>query len=119
MSGHDLSALAIAFGSRFIHQPAHWPGFHQGSGFRCTYPWWGCPAWISWLRLNRSRAAIGGCLQAGRGRLAVGWYRSQAGRWLSSGEAEMTTAEELAQSIHKPSLICGELSSDERQLLAR
>jgi tRNA threonylcarbamoyladenosine biosynthesis protein TsaB len=31
----------------------------------------------------------------------------------------MTTAEELAQSIHKPSLICGELSSDERQLLAR
>ena len=31
----------------------------------------------------------------------------------------MTTADELAESIHKPTIVCGELTADERQRLAR
>jgi tRNA threonylcarbamoyladenosine biosynthesis protein TsaB len=101
-------------------------------------------------------------LQAGWGRLAVGWYRKQEvsrdphnaeadhrgadgqpqpaegadanlpraegprhrkGRlsavWAAQGEARVMTVEELSQSIRRPTIVCGELSGAERQILAR
>ena len=67
---------------------------------------------LSGLRL----AAI---VQAGRGRLAVGWYHAGENGWQAEAPATVTTADELAEKIHKPVLICGELSADDRQRLAR
>ena len=67
---------------------------------------------LSGLRL----AAI---VQAGRGRLAVGWYHAGENGWQADAPATVTTADELAEKIHKPVLICGELSADDRQRLAR
>ena len=58
-------------------------------------------------------------LQAGRGRLAVGWYRAAENGWQAEGPAMLTTAEALAQSISAPTIVCGELSAEERQRLAR
>lgn len=58
-------------------------------------------------------------LQAGRGRLAVGWYQPGDGKWVSQGEPQVFTPDELEQVIKKPTLIAGELSSEERHTLAR
>ena len=58
-------------------------------------------------------------LQAGRGRLAVGWYHADSGSWQSDGPAATLTAEELVDQINSPTLVCGELQSEERQRLAR
>jgi tRNA threonylcarbamoyladenosine biosynthesis protein TsaB len=58
-------------------------------------------------------------LQAGRGRLAVGWYHADSGSWQSDGPATTLTAEELVDQINSPTLVCGELQSEERQRLAR
>ena len=58
-------------------------------------------------------------LQAGRGRLALAWYRVQEGVWQPQSEPQIITAEELSQKITKPTLVAGELSAAERQLLAR
>lgn len=58
-------------------------------------------------------------LQAGRGRLAVGWYRPLDGKWKQRGDLQVCTPDELEQIIKKPTLICGELSSEERHTLAR
>jgi tRNA threonylcarbamoyladenosine biosynthesis protein TsaB len=58
-------------------------------------------------------------LQAGRGRLAVGWYEACSGAWKAHGSAEILEAQALAHRIHKPTLVCGELSEDERRLFAR
>lgn len=58
-------------------------------------------------------------LQAGRGRLAAVWYANMMGQWLAQGEPRVTTAAELSASIHKPTLVIGELTVEERQLLAR
>jgi len=72
-------------------------------------------------------------LRAGRGRIALGWYRTvpsalqdgvAGGRaaesdWEASGSAEVTTVDALAKSIDKPTLIAGELTPEERQRLAR
>jgi len=58
-------------------------------------------------------------LRAGRGRLAVGWYKADKNAWLPAGEIEILTPEELAQRIQSPTRVCGELDEKERRLLGR
>ncbi|HSF81193.1 MAG TPA: tRNA (adenosine(37)-N6)-threonylcarbamoyltransferase complex dimerization subunit type 1 TsaB [Anaerolineales bacterium] len=58
-------------------------------------------------------------LQAGRGRLAVGWYQAVDNDWHPQGEPEILAAEELHDRINKPTLVCGELSEPEQRLLSR
>jgi tRNA threonylcarbamoyladenosine biosynthesis protein TsaB len=58
-------------------------------------------------------------LEAGRGRLAVGWYQSKDGVWRAKKKAEVFTPQELSKRIRKPTLICGELSEEVRKLLSR
>ena len=58
-------------------------------------------------------------LQAGRNRLAVGWYVVEESAWASEGELELLTAEELSAAITRPSLVCGELEPDAQRLLRR
>lgn len=58
-------------------------------------------------------------LQAGRGRLAAGWYHVVRGQWQSKGDVVVTNAEALAEQIEKPTLVCGELTAAERQVLGR
>jgi tRNA threonylcarbamoyladenosine biosynthesis protein TsaB len=65
---------------------------------------------------SRRLAAV---VQAGRGRLALGWYNADESGWRAEGPAVVITADELADSIHKPVIVCGEMSADERQRLAR
>jgi tRNA threonylcarbamoyladenosine biosynthesis protein TsaB len=72
-------------------------------------------------------------LQAGRNRIAVGWYKMQTlegteggdtaveeeARWLMQGRPEIMTVDALAKSIARPSMVAGELTTDERQRLSR
>lgn len=58
-------------------------------------------------------------LQAGRRRLAAGWYKKKRGKWESTGEVEGFTPEELISRIQSTTLLCGELTEEERQLFAR
>ena len=58
-------------------------------------------------------------LEAGRGRLAVGWYQSEEGIWQSTGKADLFTPEAFSKKIRKPTLICGELSEEVRKKLGR
>lgn len=58
-------------------------------------------------------------LRAGRGRLAVGQYRAPSGAWEAAGEVELLTAQALSGGISQPTLVCGEFTAEERQLLAR
>lgn len=56
-------------------------------------------------------------LRTGRGRLAVGWYRAQAGAWQRQERIEVLTPEVLADRIQEPTWVCGELTDEERRLL--
>lgn len=58
-------------------------------------------------------------LQAGRGRLAVGWYHAEGPLWQASGAPELLSAEQLADRIQRPTYLCGELNEDERAVLGR
>ena len=65
------------------------------------------------------RQRLAAVVQAGRGRLALGWYDAGENEWQADGPATVTTADELAEKIHKPVIVCGEMSADERHRLAR
>ena len=58
-------------------------------------------------------------LQAGRGRLAVGWYKVKKGKWVGEGKTRLMNLEELTDAIHQPTIICGELDEDARRALGR
>ena len=58
-------------------------------------------------------------LRAGRGRFAAMRYISMEGKWESSGELSVVTAHELEKSITSRTLICGEMDTDEKKILAR
>jgi tRNA threonylcarbamoyladenosine biosynthesis protein TsaB len=49
----------------------------------------------------------------------LGWYQAGEGGWQADSPVTVTTADELAEQIHKPVLVCGELSADERSRLMR
>lgn len=65
---------------------------------------------------DRKLAAV---LQAGRGRLAVGWYKPTGSGWQAYGPATTMTAGELEKKIRKPVIVCGELTAEDRHCLAR
>ncbi|MEX1071000.1 MAG: tRNA (adenosine(37)-N6)-threonylcarbamoyltransferase complex dimerization subunit type 1 TsaB [Anaerolineales bacterium] len=58
-------------------------------------------------------------LQAGRARLAVGWYKVKKEIWSADGQPRLIAVEELADLIKKPTWICGELNEEERRVLGR
>jgi len=116
----QLSALAVALG------PGSFTGLRiglavtKGMAMALHTPLAGIPT-LDFLAsaqpvLDMPMAAV---LNAGRQRLAVGWYQFQNRRWMPEGQAVIMTAEELARQIHKPTYICGELDLQSRQMLAR
>jgi tRNA threonylcarbamoyladenosine biosynthesis protein TsaB len=66
-----------------------------------------------------TRPDLAAVLRAGRGRLAVGWYKMVGQAWQTAGRVEVLTPDDLAQKIQAPTLVCGELSEEERELLKR
>lgn len=58
-------------------------------------------------------------VRAGRGRLAVGWYRAGSEGWRSANDVEVLTIQKLSAKITQPTMVCGEFTAEERQLLAR
>ena len=57
-------------------------------------------------------------IQAGRGRLAAGWYKRSKNGWQANGPARVITVDGLLQEVKNPVMICGELTAEERQKLA-
>jgi len=66
-----------------------------------------------------NRKPLAAVVQAGRGRLALGWYKAGESGWQADGPVIVTNADELAEIIHRPVIVCGEMSADDRQRLMR
>jgi len=58
-------------------------------------------------------------IQAGRGRIALGWYKCVKNEWQAEGGARSGTVDELIREIRSPTLIAGELTSEERRRLTQ
>ena len=64
---------------------------------------------------SSSKLPLAAVIQAGRGRLAVGWYKSSKNGWQARGPARVVTLEALIEEIESPSIVCGELTSEDLQ----
>jgi tRNA threonylcarbamoyladenosine biosynthesis protein TsaB len=58
-------------------------------------------------------------IQAGRKRIAIGWYKCLKNEWQVQGEVKGGTVDGLADEIESPTYVAGELSSEDRNRLAR
>jgi len=66
--------------------------------------------------VNLPLAAI---LQAGRGRLAIGWYHGESGEWLPTRPLEVQDIQKFSSRIQQPTIVCGELNEEQQRILAR
>lgn len=64
-----------------------------------------------------ARMPLAVVIQAGRGRLALGWYKSLKKGWHSQGPARVVTVDGLLEEVTSPVVVCGELTTAERQKL--
>jgi tRNA threonylcarbamoyladenosine biosynthesis protein TsaB len=51
-------------------------------------------------------------LEAGRRRLAVGWYLEQDGKWQPDGEPLNLSIEEFVEQVNEPIIVCGEINRE-------
>jgi tRNA threonylcarbamoyladenosine biosynthesis protein TsaB len=58
-------------------------------------------------------------LPAGRSRLAVSWYGSNGSTWRLDHGPKVMTPDEVSDAIVGPTLICGEMTTEDRQIIGR
>ena len=64
-----------------------------------------------------SRLLLVVAIQAGRGRLAAGWYKHTKNGWQARGSARLLSVEALAEEVKSPTILCGEFTAQDRQTL--
>jgi len=118
LSASDLDVLGIAIG------PGSFTGLRiglalvKGIAFTHQLPVIGVPTLdITARAVPPADEKMAAVLQAGRSRLAVGWYQVKDGRWTLEGEIENLQLEELIERIDQPCILTGELSQEIRQTL--
>ncbi len=120
LQASDLKALGVALGPGSFTSLRIGLAVAKGMALALHLPLVGVPTLdIVAAGEPLSELPLAAVLQAGRGRLAVGWYNYMFGSWQSQGEAHVTTIDELSDAIRKPTLVVGELNAHERQVLAR
>jgi tRNA threonylcarbamoyladenosine biosynthesis protein TsaB len=122
VSPNDLRAIGVALGPGSFTSLRIGLGLAKGMALALHIPLIGIPTLdITAAAVPLRDAVLAAVLQAGRTRLAVGWYHNPSGdRWESQAPGpQVMRIEELAAQIRRPTLICGELSAEERQLLHR
>ncbi len=118
----DVKALGVALGPGSFTGLRIGLAFAKGMALTQKIPIVGIPtleAVAAAVPLDPTFTTLAAVLPAGRGRLAVGWYRATEHGWQALGEPEVLTADALAARIRKPTIVCGEMDENERSRLAR
>ena len=116
LNAADLHVLAVASG------PGSFTGLRIGmaliKGIAYTHqlPVIGIPTLDITARAVPVRdIRLAAVLQAGRNRLAVGWYKAEDGSWGADELVENLTFDELLKKIDQPCILTGEINEEIRQ----
>ncbi|MBI1794406.1 MAG: tRNA (adenosine(37)-N6)-threonylcarbamoyltransferase complex dimerization subunit type 1 TsaB [Chloroflexi bacterium] len=117
---NDVQALGVAIGPGSFTSLRVGLSFIKGLALARRLPIVGIPTLDILAAVQpASKLPLAAVLEAGRGRIALGWYKFEKHVWQADGDPQVTTVDALADSIDKPTLVAGELSGEERQRLAR
>jgi len=116
----EIKALAVAIGPGSFTSLRVGLSFIKGLAFARTLPTVGINTLdVVAASQPATRLPLACLLPAGRGRLALGWYRAKNNEWQAAGGPVIITAEVLAASVERDSVICGDLTASERQTLKK
>ena len=116
----DVQALGVAIGPGSFTSLRVGLAFVKGLSLARRLPVIGIPTLdVIAAAQPISKLPLAAVLQAGRGRLALGWYHSSHAEWKSDGGVKVTNVDDLADMIEHPTIVAGELNAEERQRLAR
>ena len=116
----DLSGLVVSLG------PGSFTGLRiglamaKGLALACDLPLVGIPTLEVVARPHMTQPCpIWAILQAGRGRICAGHYVRRKGRWRRQGDNQLTTIEALCDVIEGQVLVCGEIKSQDVEVLSQ
>lgn len=116
----DLDLLVVALGPGTFTGLRIGLAFVKGLAFSLRLPIIGIPTFDTIAAAQPlSDHPMAVLLPAGRGRLAMGWYEVIDSKWQSTGKPEVVTPEDLSERVQGPTLLCGELTAEDRQTLGR
>lgn len=119
LSMNDIRVLGVALGPGSFTSLRVGLSLVKGLALACSLPLVGIPTLdIYAAGQPHSKLPLLAAIQAGRGRLAVGWYKSTRNGWRAQGPARVVAVESLIYEIKSPTLVCGEFTAEERGRLA-
>ena len=117
----QVAAIGVAIGPGSFTSLRVGLAFGKGLAMSRSLPLVGIPSLdiLAALVAVDSSRPLACVLAAGRGRLALGWYNASENGWQAAGSAVVTTAEAVAAEVASPTLLTGELTAAERQVLSK
>jgi len=120
VKAEDIEAIGVALGPGSFTSLRIGLAVVKGMALAQRIPVVGVPTMdIQAAAQPKSEYPLAVVLQAGRGRVAVGWYKWGRHSWEMQGSLEVKTVEDLSNEIESPTLVSGEMTAQERQILAR
>jgi tRNA threonylcarbamoyladenosine biosynthesis protein TsaB len=115
----ELTAVGVAIGPGSFTGLRIGLAFAKGLAFSKKIPIIGIPTLDVLVSAQPvSDLRLAGVLEAGRKRLAIGWYHEEGGGWTPSGKMENLDVDTFFERLNEPTLVCGELNGDIRERLA-
>lgn len=116
----SIHALGVALGPGSFTSLRVGLSFAKGLALSRQLPLVGVPTLeILASAQSPSRLPLVVAIQAGRGRLAAGWFEGSKKGWKAQGPARVVTIDALMDEMNTPALVCGELTFEQRQKLSR
>ena len=118
VSMDELRALGVALGPGSFTSLRVGLSFVKGLALARSLPLVGIPTLdVYAAALPASNLSLLTAIQAGRGRMAIGWHHSTGNGWQAQGPARVVPFEALIDELKTPSIVCGEFTREERQRL--
>jgi len=116
----DLQAVAVALGPGSFTSLRIGLALAKGLALSLRIPIIGIPTFDYMAEAQPlSEHPLLTVLPAGRKRMAVQRFRVNDARWQQDSEPLVLTPEEISDSIDCPTLVCGEMTATERQVIGR
>ena len=116
----DIEAISVALGPGSFTSLRIGLAVAKGMALALRIPLVGVPTMdILAAAQPRNEYPLAVLLQAGRGRVAIGWYKWIRRNWEVQGDYDVKTVEELSNQIETLTIVCGEMTAQERQMLGR